>query len=137
MSRRAAFEKSIGIFDMGIRTAEVFVSRTSRDAYFSFVDDSVKGRTKIVIGILNSKFREALSNAMHEAAELVFAEMGLRYSPQPEMGNDNGAYFFAFDHTKFSEAMTRVAIFINFLYPVLKKEHEKFHESKSNRRRKV
>lgn len=135
MSRRAAL-KSIGIFDLGIRTVQVFVDPKSHNANFSFVHEDTKGQSRMVIGIKDERFRDAWNNAIHEGAEMAFTEMRLRYTPSPEVGNDNGAYFFVMDHTAFSEAMARLAVFTNFLYPVLKQVHEKFHaKRKSHRRR--
>jgi hypothetical protein len=132
MPRRAA-SKYLGKFDLGTRAAEVWIDWKQGSAQFWFVDN--EARSRIVIGIISEYFEDVLSNAMHEATEMVYGEMGLRYSPRPEIGNDNGAYFFAMTHTQFSEATARVALFMKHLYPELKKEHDKFHaKTKSNRR---
>jgi len=117
----------LGKFDLGIRFVTVYADPNIYGAKFSY---TAHDESRIVIGIADN-FHGIISNLLHEAAEMVFGEMRLRYTPSPEIGRDNGAYFFAMDHTAFSEAMSRVAVLVEKLFPILYKLHKKHAKSRN------
>src|SRR6266436_4261514 len=114
-SRRPVAAKFLGCFDAGTRNIELY-ARKGDCAEFNLQPEGKQAR--ITVGI-DMRWWETLGCLVHEAAELICTDMGFRYVPAPDIAKDNGSYYFAMNHTQFSEVATRVGLFLSQAVPVL------------------
>lgn len=76
---------------------------------------------------------QVVSVLMHEAMELSYYRMGLRYTTTPDYASDNGGYLFVADHFKFSEATGRAAHFLTPALPDLSRAWMKWKSKRKNK----
>ncbi|MBC8105771.1 MAG: hypothetical protein H7Z14_04205 [Anaerolineae bacterium] len=114
----------IGRYPLGMREVEVY-ARDGNGAEFHAARPS-DGMAEIVIGLDRERWWEVFNYLLHEAAELVFADLAVRYRPTPDYANAADGFTFVFDHSKFSEAMARVACFLTAATPHLLQAFEKY-----------
>lgn len=112
--------KYIGKYDLGLHICDLYIDPNISDGRFTCVHEAT-GRTRIVVGTRGSSWLYIVSVLQHEALELAFTVMGLRFTPCPDYSNDNGGFQFIMTHTQFSEASARAAYFIAAALPDLKK----------------
>ncbi len=114
--------KFLGTYDAGLRFVDLYV-RSGADAEFRMQPEKGKN-ARITIGI-EGRWWVVLSCLVHEITELIYTDMGLRMVPGPDIARDNGAYFFAMNHTQFSEATARVSLFLSEAPADLQQYHRK------------
>ena len=81
----------------------------------------------MTIGTNYNRWRDIFDVLLHEASELVYYRQNARYEPSGGMTNDHSAYFFAFDHTTFSNVC---AICSGFLVEVQSDLHKAWRASR-------
>lgn len=74
---------------------------------------------RIKIGVHYQYFEEAMTVAMHEAAEFVMTVGKCRYEQTDDMSNDHSGYVFMFNHVEFSDLCTKTARFLEDVRPHL------------------
>lgn len=104
----------VGLFGLGMRKVLLTLRPgEGRGAWFSTFNDD--GIAEIAVGVDKDSDWPGLCGALlHEATELAYTEMGLRYGNAPDFSNDTGNYLFSMTHTQFSEATARVGVFMSF-----------------------
>lgn len=116
MYHRPVSKKFLGTHDAGLRFVDLY-ARPGGSAEFRMQPGEGKN-ARIMIGI-DDHWWVVFSALVHEIVELTYLDMGLRYVPGPDIANDNGAYAFFMDHTKFSEATARAGLFLASSVPGL------------------
>jgi hypothetical protein len=115
-------KKFIASYDAGMRFVDLY-TRPGGDAEFSMQPEDGKN-ARITVG-LDDRWWVVLSCLVHEITELTYTDMGRRMVPGPDVASDNGSYFFAMDHTQFSEATARVGLFLTLAAPDLQAKWKK------------
>ena len=115
-------EKPIGVFDAGTRNVELYI-REGCGAEFH-MQPSEKDQARITIG-RDQEWLQIIGCLTHEIMEFTLANLGLRFSPAPDISQDNGSYYFSMNHTQFSEATIRAGLFLAVAIPALKKALKK------------
>jgi hypothetical protein len=89
----------------------------------------------IWIGIQSSDWSLVWEALLHETTEFVAFRLGARYVPDNSMSSDHGAYFFAYNHSTFSDICAKVALFTIPVLPLLRTAWEAYHNPRKTRRR--
>ena len=74
----------IGLYNLGMRKVALY-GRSGTGA--EFYAGPSNGTAEIVVG-LDGDWRDVIVRIVHEAQEMVFANMGLRFSPSPDYARD-------------------------------------------------
>lgn len=124
MSKRPAAAKFLGSFDAGLRYVDLY-SREGMDAEFRFQPEVGKN-ARITVGV-NDNWWTVLACLTHEIVEATAVDMGLRYTPAPDISKDNGAYAFFMTHTQFSEVIARAGLYLTRAIPALEKHWKRIN----------
>ncbi len=127
MPKYPAAAKFLGSYDAGLRFVDLY-ARKGTCAEFDMQPKKGKN-ARISVGI-DDRWWVVFSTLVHEITEFTYADMGLRMIPGPDIARDNGAYFFAMNHTQFSEATSRVTLFLAEATPDLQQYHKKNSKEK-------
>jgi hypothetical protein len=83
---------------------------------------------RIKIGAEHEQWVEILSVLLHETMELCLDRMKRRYDATQDCGQDHSSYLFVFTHPELSDAMNRVAEYLNGCQEDLRKAWGKWKE---------
>lgn len=122
MRHRPVAAKFLGTYDAGLHFVDLY-ARSGTEAEFRMQPGKGKN-ARITVGI-DERWWVVLSCLVHEIVELTYTDMGLRMVPGPDIARDNGSYFFAMNHTQFSEAMARASLFLSEAPADLQQYHRK------------
>lgn len=123
MPTRNSKSRLIGLFDLGCRKVRLYARPGASGGCYDSAPSS--GVAEIRVCIDYPRWQDVAAVLAHEALEMAFAEMGLRYSNSPDYSGDNGGWFFAMTHTQFSEASARAAWFLAGALPALAKAYRR------------
>ncbi len=126
-------KKYIGTYYIGPGQAKLFL-RSGYGGDFSWIPADGK-ISEICIGADHKEWRMVISTLIHETMEYAMTQIGVRYCPSVDWGEDNGAYTFVMSHTEFSEACGRAARFIEDAANPLQKAWREYHKPKSRARK--
>lgn len=125
MTKNKLRQKIVGDYNLGSIQAQVVLRDGYGGEFYSRPEPGSIPRIKVGMDSGDSWFN-AVSILHHEVMELCLYQMGLRYGETPDYARDNGAYLFVMNHTEFSEASARTAIFLAECLPDFKKAWKKF-----------
>lgn len=114
-------DQLIGVYDIGSENVRLVV-REGIGGEFGIYPSPT-----IWIGIQPKNWSLVWESLLHETTEFVAFRMHARYSPDNCMTSDHGAYFFAFNHSTFSDICAKVAIFTVPALPMLRTAWEAYH----------
>ncbi len=111
----------VGVYRLGLIDVGLYLrGGTGGNLHFESRDNA----PYIEIG-KDQVWRQTHDTLHHEAYEMAFVLNGLRYNATVDYANDNGAFFFAMNHTQFSESNAQAAGFLLKAIPAFKKAFNK------------
>lgn len=119
----------IGEYDLGIRMVVVTADPSISGGSFNCVS-SDHGKAEIVVGFKCDKWQDVISIFMHEALEMAYSDLAVRFKPCPDFAGATDGYVFMMDHNRFSEAVARVGWMTASVFRDLADAYRK-HQAKS------
>lgn len=123
----SATHKTIGTFYMGNAFVDLSVREGTGGEFWATPKYSKLPLIQIGIDCTEPELARIL---LHEALEMKFTAMYVRYENSITIANDAADYLFMFNHVQFSEACACAAEFVHEAFPVLKKAWEKRRKKK-------
>lgn len=112
-------QKIIGVYPCGAEWVQLVLREGDGGEFYTMPEPGHIARIKV--GADSGKWRDVVAVCLHEITEFAMTRAGLRFTPAPDYGQDNGSHVFVMTHTQFSEANARAAMFVAAALPDLAK----------------
>ena len=122
----------VGTYEFGYEKCQLVLRESDGGEFWVLPGDIDCPRIKI--GAEQKVWGDLVAVLCHEAMELSFERVGLRYSPSQELVRDHAAYLFVATHTQFAEAIDRAADFLARCLPDLSKAWKKWKQKKGSKK---
>jgi hypothetical protein len=123
-------QKIIGSYFLGSEYVELVLREGTGGEFFLAPEAGKIPRIKVGAG--HDKWHKVAAVLLHEAMELAYEKLGIRYDKTNDFSGDHSTYLFVVPHVVFSNACAMVAEFMTECQPRLKKEWKKFNKKTHN-----
>jgi hypothetical protein len=115
----------VGTFQLGLRYINLFIDFSTENASVSFlpIRKGVPDLPVMVVGA-DTDWGEVLSTLLHEAYELTFVDLSLRYKKRPSWTEESSEFYFWMHHNDLAEAHERIGPFLAKVVPEVKKIYD-------------
>lgn len=124
-------QKVVGIYDAGFDQWELVVREGAGGEFHTRPEKGLAPRIKVGI---DQDWQSAVTTLTHEALELAFQKVHVRFLPASHYSNSSASYLFVMSHEQFAEASAWAAEFLCSSLPDMAKAYKKWHKKTKKRR---
>lgn len=120
-------QKIVGVYELGYEQVQLVI-REGTGGEFWFLPETGKV-PRMKIGA-DAEWKAVVAALLHESFELAMCRKGVRWLPDPNLGNDHASYLFVLTHPQFSDACAMASEYLVASLPDLAKAWRKWKKKK-------